>query len=112
MIPFTTSTAKIEREVIPLSDSLVDQTYVVVARGIPAVFHSMSGDDTSNGGQQEIATAKVDLPVGTDVQYIDRITDETTGDVWEATWVRTRMGFGLDHMEIGLHSVKGANLIG
>ena len=111
-LPFTTTTVKIERQLSPLQDSLEALVFATVVTSVPCVVQGLSGSETDNGGSQVIRSGTADFNPGIDVRSYDRITDESTGDVYEAGAVVRRTGFGLDHVKVQLTLVQGANLIG
>jgi hypothetical protein len=106
-LPLTTCRINILRS-DPAVDPMVDSVYLTKAAGIPAVLHSDTGFERRGGGTQAELTARLDVPLGTDLRRYDQVYDQSTGETWEVDWVRARVGFGLDHVEAGLHWVEGA----
>lgn len=68
-----------------------------ITNGIPAVIGSPSGTETVTNGSSEQVTARLDCDV-CDLRHGDQVTDESTGERWQVSWVRRRIGLGLDHM--------------
>lgn len=83
-------------------------TWSTVSSGVPAVVSGSSGFGSDIGGQQQVLTAKLFVNEGVDVQKSDRITDETSGEVWIVDWVRVRYELALGHVVAGLTAVEGA----
>lgn len=105
-LPFTTTTATIERPVNTLQDSRVEPTWSTVATGVPCVLGSISGSETRRSEVSKTGSGKFETDV--DVRSYDRITDESTGDVFEAGFVQTRIGMGLNHKVVELRITLGA----
>lgn len=105
MIPLASTTVTVSRSD---QDGTVDSydtvTYTPRPQHVRAVIGRPGGGETTTGGSSEQATATLDCDP-CDLRHDDRVTDDTTGDVWEVTWVRRRVGFGLDHMVAGLIAV-------
>lgn len=108
-IPFSTTRATIERPVNPLQDPLTPMAWSIVATGVPCVLGSISGSKIQPAGSQVVKSGKGDFNPGVDIRQYDRITDEITGNIFDAGMVQLRIGFGLDHIEVELREVIGAS---
>lgn len=102
-----TTTVRVER---PAQDADPYETTstATLATGVPAHISAPSGADQRIGGDAEVVDAilltdRTPVLVRTDI-----VVDETTGDTWQVTWTRVRIGLGLDHQKAGLVAVKGA----
>lgn len=109
MIPFTTNTVRVERLANPLQDSLVEPTWIVVATGVPCVLGSLSGFESPSSGAQIVRTGAGRFDPGVDIRSYDRLVDEVSNDMFECGNVQPRVGFGLDHVQVQLRRVVGAN---
>ena len=107
MIPFTTTTATIERPASVVQDSREDPVWTTVATGVPCVLGSISGSEVGRSEVSKSGSAKFNP--GVDVRSYDRIIDEITGDVFEAGFVQARIGFGLNHVTVELKFTTGAS---
>lgn len=105
-IPFATTTVTIERPANVLQDSRTEPTWTVVATKVPCVLGSLSGSE--NGRSQVTKTGGGRFDQDVDVRPYDRLTDDVTGDVFEAGAVQVRRGFGLDHKTVQLKRFEGA----
>ena len=105
-LPFATTTARIERPASVVMDSREDPSWTVVAIGVPCVLGGISGSEA--GRSQVSKRGGGRFEIGVDIRPYDRVTDEVTGDVFEAGMVQTRRGFGLDHQTVELKITTGA----
>lgn len=109
-IPLSSTTVTITRQTSP-TDAWPDDppVYDQVAAGVRAHFTGMriSGTESGDGNVRMELNVRV-LTDPTDLQHLDRVTDETTGVVWEVAWVLDRRGdlFGLDCMHAGVRRVE------
>lgn len=109
-IPLATTTVTIERQTAP-TDAWPDDppVYDVIATGVRAHFPAtrISGTESGDGNVRSELNARL-LTDPCDLQHLDRVTDETTGVVWEVSWVLDRSGdyFGLDDMHAGVRRVE------
>lgn len=98
MIPIATTTVTVLRSD---QDGTKDQfdgvTRSTLVTGVRAVIGSPSGTNDMQGGDSESVTERFQCDP-TDIRHDDLILDEISGLTWNITWVRRRMGFGLDHM--------------
>lgn len=79
----------------------------VIAAGVRAHISTSTGTEIVAGGaSQEIVNFRLSSDPA-DIQHTDRIEDERTGEVYEVTWARQRIGVGLDHTQAGLRQVTG-----
>lgn len=106
MIPLSTTTVTIERPTAG-ADAFEAVTYAEVAVAVPGHVSSPSGTEARGSGTQEAVSATLALVPGTDVRRQDRVTDDSTGDIWQVEWVRARQGLGLDRVVAGLNAVTG-----
>jgi hypothetical protein len=72
-------------------------TYSTVVSGVRAVIGSLSGSENVSGGSSEQMGAHFDCDP-CDLRHDDRVLDEQTSETWQVSWVRRRIGLGLDHM--------------
>lgn len=104
-IPLATTTISVLRSDQDGSkDSTDTLTFAAIAMGVRAVIGNPRGTETNTGGSSEAVTARLDCDP-TDLAHGDRVTDETLAQTWEVTWVRRRIGFGLDHIVAELLAV-------
>lgn len=106
LVPTTTVTVTsldVSTPADPYEDTGVDETYVTLRAHLSAP----GGIDAPVGGDKEVVSAVAFLPGHAVVCSTDRITDHLTGDTYAVVWTRRRRGLGLDHVEVGLRSVKG-----
>lgn len=112
-IPLATTTIAVLR----LPDDATRDPYeaqpepAVAAAGIRAHFSSPRGNEVHRGGQQSEVTDRLGCDL-VDLRHTDQVRDETTGDVYDVVWVRTRRSTdpgmaGLDHIEAGVRRVTG-----
>jgi len=78
----------------------------ITAFNIRAVISSPTGRERNAGGVQEIVEFSLSCdPI--ELSHLDRVEDQTTGELYEVMWARRRNGFGLDHTRAGLKQVSG-----
>lgn len=106
MIPLATTTIAILRPRAGV-DAYDPQAHRTIRRGIRAHIGAPSGRDRHIGGDQSTITDHLDADP-CDLQHADRVRDETTGDLFDVVWVRSRQGFGLNHVAAGLTQTVGA----
>lgn len=82
-------------------------SYTAEATGIAAHISNPTGFERNAGGAQESVTFDFYADL-CDMNNLDRVLDERTGDVYEVVYVRQRYGFGLEHMQGQLRQVSGA----
>lgn len=105
MLPLATTTITVLRSNQDGTRDAVDGvTFSTLVSGVRAVIGSDSGRETNVGGSSESVDARLDCDP-CDLRHGDRITDETTGETWGVSWVRRRIGYGLDHMAAGLLAI-------
>jgi hypothetical protein len=115
-IPYNTTTVTIERrteaagDLEPYGD--YEEGWQVSDTGVRAsigVFsRTVSATEVRRGG--EISTMVLQLtcdipPNG--LTHQDRVTDDTTGEVYNVHWAFKRIGLGLDHMTCEIGQWKG-----
>lgn len=106
-LPFTTHTVSIT-ESSDSGDKWEPRTYGAARSGIPCVIANKTTADNTTGSGAQIVTLLTcylnpDVPCSTGA----RITDEDTGEVYEAAWSKHRTGLNLDRREVGLRLVEG-----
>lgn len=106
MIPLAVTTIAIRRPP-PDDDPLEQGPKRLMETGIRAVIGSPSGADLMAGGDRSVVAARLTADP-CDLRPSDEVQDETTGDRYQIVWVRTRQGYGLDHVAAGLSEVVGA----
>lgn len=79
-------------------------------QALRAVLHTQFGAEILGGGQSEQVTGRLDLDGSPGLKHWDQVYDRSTQLWWEVTWVRARVGLGLDHVEAGLRAVQGASV--
>lgn len=104
-LPLATTTVTVSRsDQDGTKDAYDTVTYTDRAQRVRAVISGPGGTEVTAGGSSEQVSARLDCDP-CDLRHDDRVTDDTTGDVWEVSWVRRRVGLGLDHMVAGLAAV-------
>lgn len=79
----------------------------IVASSVRAVIAPGGASGTGFGGESEAVTFTLRCDP-TDLSYLDTITDESTGQVYEVVWALTTAGVaGLGHTVAGLRTLKG-----
>lgn len=82
------------------------RTWRTVARHVRAQIGSQSGvEDDSPGGAHVTRSASMNCDTVARLDHTCRVTDESTGDVWEVLWVQRRLL--LDHQRCGLRLFEG-----
>lgn len=109
MIPLATTTFT-QRRPDPDADPYETRTVTIVATGIRGHLDSPSGTEQAIGGQLEEISAVALLEPTTDLQHTDELVDETTGNEYRISWVRQRVGLGLDHTKAGVAAFHGASV--
>lgn len=103
-----TTTVRVERPAQD-GDPYESTSSSTLADGVPAHISTPSGADLRIGGKTEVVDAILLAPKCPVLVRTDLVVDETTGDTWQVTWTRVRIGLGLDHQKAGLVAVKGAS---
>lgn len=111
MIPIHTTTISIWRAPADSGDDEPgpyepEAERVEVASGIRAQISSPAGRERVTGGAQEVVEFLLSCDP-CDLNHNDRVKDEATGEMYEVTWARQRVGYGLDHTSAGLKQVTG-----
>lgn len=106
-LPLTTTTVTISR-LLEGVDPYEEECWSIITSDTPAVISGSSGTGANVGGAQQVLSATLYVDGGTDVKMSDRVTDNTSGDVWLCDWVRRRYELGLAHVTCGLTFVEGA----
>lgn len=106
MIPLSTTTVTVEE--MTEAEPGEGRTASTIAIGIRAVIGSPTGAEAylPGGGTSQVTDILNCDPVA--VTHTCRVTDETTGAVYEVEWIRQRIGLGLDHTKCGLVQFTGA----
>lgn len=104
-IPIATTTISVERsDQDGTKDAYDGVSYSTVFSGIRAVIGSPSGAETNAAGSSEDVGARLNCdPI--DLRHGDRVVDDQTGERWEVTWTRRRLGLGLDHTVADLRAI-------
>jgi hypothetical protein len=106
MLPVTTTTVTVIDQG-GIGDPYEAGTATTVATGVPAHIGSPSGMESRLGGEREVVDAVLHIDVTPLLTRSYVVVDEQTDETWSITWVRTRIGLGLDHQRAGLVAVKG-----
>lgn len=107
-IPLATTTITIQRpSVDPDRDPYEeDPAPDTVAEGVRAHISSPSGREQIVGGEQEIVTFRLSCdPI--DLQHVDTVVDDSTGEEYEVVWTLSRTGLGMPHVQAGLRKTTG-----
>ncbi|MBU6430052.1 MAG: hypothetical protein KGR26_13640 [Cyanobacteria bacterium REEB65] len=80
----------------------------VIVTDVRAVISLPSGSNKLVGGDRIVYNARMTCDT-CDLQPMDVVEDQTTGDTWRCMWVRPYGQFGLDHMVAQLRQVIGAS---
>ena len=91
MIPLPTTTVTIERPGAD-TDQFDTPTWTVVATGVQAHIGSPGGQENRDGGARSDETGRL-VCNPTAILARDRVTDESTGQVWGVEWVQQRGPF-------------------
>lgn len=107
-LPLTTTTISVLRNAGGSQDPYDEKLPpTAIATGIPAHISTSSGDETVQGGSQEVTEFRLDCDP-TDVTFLDQIKDERTNEVYEVRWTRSRVDLpGLEYVQAGLKKVEG-----
>lgn len=108
MLPLTTTRVDLYRPAMADGDEPVSR--MAYRSGLPAVVHTQAGGELLGHGQSETVIGRLDLSTNPGLKHWDQVYDRTTGNWWEVTWVRTRTGLGLDHVEAGLRATQGVTV--
>lgn len=108
-LPLATTTVTIVRPAAGGDRYEAAASSTTIATGVAAHISGPDGGDLSVGGEQEQVDALLLCEPGLSLTHYDVVTDERTGDVWEITWTRQRVGLGLDHIVSGLRRVTGGS---
>lgn len=107
MIPLAVNSYTVQRADMS-GDSGDELTFANVATGVRGSSVYYSGTESVMQGDRERVDARIFIDPVYDVRYYDRLVDEITGDVWSISFVRKRVGFGLDHLVCGVYAITGA----
>lgn len=107
MIPLATSSYTVERADMS-GDSGDELSFVAVATGVRGTSVYYSGTESVMQGDRERVDGRIMLDTDFQVKYYDRLVDETTGDTWALSFVRKRLGFGLEHLVCGVYEITGS----
>lgn len=104
-----TATTTITVEAMTETEPGEGRTAATVASGIRAVIGSPSGREqpAPGGGTSRVTDVLNCDPCPELADNTCRVTDDTTGTVYEVEWVRQRGGFGLEHTKAGLVQIVG-----
>ena len=113
MIPISTTTIKIERaadrsNIDPEDyDELTD--FETVETGVRAVIDTTTGGEGGPSGSVESVTFTL-LADPCDLNHLDRVVDEVTGDRYEVVWSVTSPGVAgmLGSTKAGLNTSRGS----
>ncbi len=107
-VPIALSKYDFYRQANLTDDGGDEDTYTVFETAIPGTTVYFSGTESVAQGSRERVDARVfcDVPAS-DVFAYDRIHDTTTDQWWYVSFVRSRLGLGLDHLVIGVYEVTG-----
>ena len=108
-IPVHTTTISVLRvPADPERDPLDPQPpAAVIASGVRAHISTSRGSEAvASGGSQEVVYFRMSCDP-TDLVHTDQVQDEQTGELYEVTWARFRVGMGLDHTQAGMKQVSG-----
>lgn len=103
-LPFTTSTAVIERPTFADGEGYTVPSWSTVG-SIRAVMSGLRGKERSGGGVSVRYDAVLYTDPGADVAEADRVT--IGGQTFLVLDVSPREGFGLDHIAVGLARQSG-----
>lgn len=101
-----TTTVTVTRPVAT-GDPYEAATVATVVAGVAAHVSTPPGTADTTGGDKEVLTASVYVPVGTSIVRSDLVADDGTGLVYEVLSVSQRRGLGLDHLQLLVRLVKG-----
>lgn len=112
MIPVATTTITVLRRPTLDGDGNVIDPYdaqpapAVLASNVRAHISTPSGSERTAGGSETTVQWRLDCDP-TDMAHTDQVRDDSTGVVYDVTWVAERRGFGLDHLVADLRRVEG-----
>lgn len=104
MIPASTTTFTVRT--LTESEPGEGRTITATAQVAGTLSSPSGGEVWQAGGGSETVDAVIICDPAT-IAHTDQLVDDTTGDVWEVSWVRKRIGLGLDHMRLGVNRVTG-----
>ncbi len=108
MIPLNTTTISVLRPVDTDPYEASATAPAIVAQGVRAHISVPNiGSSQIVGGQQSVVEPRLTCDV-CDLRHTDEVKDDTTGRIFQVSWVQERLGLGLDHLEAGLRIVEGA----
>lgn len=107
-VPISLSQYDFYRQAHLEEDGGEEDTYTIFETGIRGSTVYFSGTESVAQGSRERVDARVfcDVPA-TEIHAYDRIHDTTTNQWWYVSFVRSRLGLGLDHLVIGVYEVTG-----
>jgi len=106
-LPLVTTTFTFLRASNIDGDSEDPLEWETMATGIPGETSYYSGAESVAAGDRERVDCRIFLDTLLDIRHYDRLVDESTGDEWEVSYARKRIGLGLDHLLIGGYQVTG-----
>lgn len=106
MMPWTT-TITIKRQA---DEDPYDRTSAIESTiaAIPAHISFSRGSESIVGGERSTIFARCICGIIDDVRHTDTLIDNTTDDQYLIQSVISKVGFGLDHLEIDLLKVEAA----
>ncbi len=108
VIPLSTTTISVLRPVDGDPYEASAGAPAVVAQGVRAHISVPNiGSGQIVGGQQSVVEPRLTCDL-CDLKHTDEVKDDTTGRIFQVTWVQERLGLGVDHLEAGLRKVEGA----
>jgi hypothetical protein len=107
-VPIFTSQYDFYRQDDVEVDGQDESLFELLVSGIRGCTVYHSGTESVTAGQRERVDARImcDIP-DVEIYHYDRIVDTTTDQVWYVSFVRKRVGFGLDHLVCGVYAVTG-----
>lgn len=108
MLPLAVTTVDLYRPTLGDADEPAARS--AYRQGLRAVLHSQGGGESVGHGQSEQVQGQLDLDLDPGLKHWDQVYDRSTQQWWEVTWVRVRVGLGLDHVEAGLRAVQGVSI--
>ena len=105
MIPLATTTVTVSRSSQDGTKDLRSTiTWSTYAAGVRAHIGEPAGVETVAGGSREDVAFRLDCDPCA-IRHDDRVTDDSTGEVYTVEWVKQREGLGLDHTVAQLRQV-------
>jgi hypothetical protein len=87
-----------------------DDTEATVVANHRATISPAGMTGVSSGGESEVAEFRLTCDPCS-MSYLDTVTDETTGQVFDVLWANETPGVaGLGHVAAGLRTIKGRSL--